>query len=264
MIHETSSVIESRFPFPPLPLTGKGRKEWKLLVSGRHGRRLRRLLHIKGDESDRLFHHLVRPRLSFTTKAIEAVNAGSVTLEGGVVLESEKLADVLAGCRRTVCFVATIGSKIDRKINKLSIANRCADEYLLDRVGSLAIEDFVNAFHLEMAQRLSRRHQGATMRFSPGYCDWPLADQPKLFSLVDTEHIGVSLTESLLMRPRKSLSGIFGIVEAEGGRLPHIYNPCLLCEECDCTERRPTPAHPSAQEQRFRFYRYGSNGGDDS
>lgn len=264
MIHQTSSVIESRFPFPPLPLTGKGRKEWKRLVSGRHGRRLHRLLQVKGDKSDRLFHHLVRPRLSFTTKVIEAVNAGSVTLEKDVVLESEKLSSILAECRRAVCFVATIGQDIDRKIKMLSMSNRCADEYLLDRVGSLAIEEFVNAFHLEMSQQLNRKHQGATMRFSPGYCDWPLADQRKLFSLVDTEHIDVSLTESLLMKPRKSVSGIFGIVEAEGGRLPHIYNPCLQCEECGCPERRPTPSHPSAQEHRFCFYRYGSNGGDDS
>lgn len=264
MIHQTSSVIESRFPFPSLPLAGKGRKEWKRLVSGRHGRRLRRLLHIKGDESDRLFHHLVRPRLSFTTKVIETVNTGSVTLEKGVVLESEKLAGVLAGCRRAICFVATIGPRIDRKINQLSLSNRCADEYLLDRVGSLAIEEFVTAFHLEMAQRFNRKNQAATMRFSPGYCDWPLTDQRKLFSLVDTEHIGVSLTESLLMRPRKSVSGIFGIVEAEGGRLLPTYNPCLQCEEFNCPERRPNPARPSDQEHRFRFYRYGSNGGDDS
>ena len=157
MIYEKSSVIESSFPYPPMPVTGKGRKEWKRLVSGRHGRRLRRLLHVRGDESDRLFHHLIRPRLSFTTKAIDAIESGAVTLEGGIVLKSEKLSALLARCRRALCFIATIGSRIDRKIDHLSRIGRCADEYLLDRVGSLAVEEFVQAFHLEMAQRFARK-----------------------------------------------------------------------------------------------------------
>ncbi|MDD5475923.1 MAG: vitamin B12 dependent-methionine synthase activation domain-containing protein [Syntrophales bacterium] len=261
-MNQSTSVIESNFP--SLPLTGKGRGEWKRLVSGRHGRRLRRLLHIKGDESDRLFHHLIRPRLSFTTKKIEAAGSGSVTLEGGVVLESDKLSKVLEGCRRAVCFVATIGHKIDRKIELLALSHRCSDEYLVDRIGSLAIEEYVHAFHLEMAQRFRGRHQDATMRFSPGYCDWPLEEQEKIFSMVDSARIGVSLLPSLLMKPRKSVSGIFGIVEAEGGRLPDIYNPCTQCEECACHERRSTLSHHGDKDHRFRFYRFGSNGGDDS
>ncbi|MCK9229634.1 MAG: hypothetical protein M0Q23_00115 [Syntrophales bacterium] len=264
MIHQTSRVIEFRFPFSSLPFTDSAGKEWKRLAGGRHGRRLKRLLHNEGDENHSLSDHLVRPRLSFTTTAIETVSAGSVTMEQGVVLESEKLAGTLAGCRWALCFVATIGPEIDRKIKALSRGNRCADEYLLDRVGSLAIEEFVNAFHLEMEQRFTGENKGVTMRFSPGYCDWPLDDQRKLFTLVDTEYIGVSLTESLLMMPRKSVSGIFGIAETEGGRLPPIHNPCLHCRERRCPERRPTPSRPSFQKHRFHFYRVGSNGGDDS
>lgn len=239
--------------FPSDTFTGRGGKEWRRLVSGRHGRRLRRILHNGNGEHQRPLQDLIRPRLTHVTKRIESITPGQVVLEGGIPLKSRKLAKVLADSRRAVCFVATIGHELDRKVANLSSTGRCADEYLLDRVGSLTIEEFVQAFQRETAQRLLRNGQTPTIRFSPGYCDWPLAEQKKMFALVDATGIGVSLTQTLLMRPRKSVSGIFGILERTNGRMPEIYNPCESCNRSNCLERRTAQSLPFDGKQDLRF-----------
>jgi len=220
------------------------RREWNRLLSGRHGRRLRRIL--RDDEAEsRPLDELIHPRLSFAIKSVEIDDGATVTLESGVRLKSGKLAWVLEDCPRAVCFIATIGSEPDREIERLTSEQRLSAAYLLDRVGSLAIEAVVTAFHREMAERFIRRGRGVTMRFSPGYCDWPLAEQRKLFSLVDRKRIGVSLSSSLLMTPRKSISGIFGILDGDRRTRHVLKNPCTRCDRRNCPERRSIPSYLS-------------------
>jgi cobalamin-dependent methionine synthase I len=79
--------------------------------------------------------------------------------------------------------------------------------------------------------------KGVTLRFSPGYCDWPISEQKKVFELVQADMIGVSLNESFLMNPRKSVSGLFGITE-EPSQTVSGYNPCVHCNKRDCFSRR--------------------------
>ena len=52
-----------------------------------------------------------------------------------------------------------------------------------------------------------------TNRYSPGYCGWQVAEQHKLFQLIPDNYCGIRLTESALMDPEKSVSGIIGIGE---------------------------------------------------
>jgi hypothetical protein len=78
---------------------------------------------------------------------------------------------------------------------------------------------------------------GTTVRFSPGYCDWSLREQITLFRMVKTRSIGVSLSPSALMKPRKSVSGVFGL-SADGPASRVRSNPCLMCEKLDCFSRR--------------------------
>jgi len=81
-------------------------------------------------------------------------------------------------------------------------------------------------------------NQGFTIsrRFSPGYCDWDVEQQRILFEAVDGEKAGVELTETCLMLPRKSISGIIGISLADRGI--ENYNPCPTCDKTDCIGRR--------------------------
>ena len=73
-------------------------------------------------------------------------------------------------------------------------------------------------------------------RVSPGYCDWDISQQKRLFQLLDSNTAGVTLTENKLMMPRKSISGVIGI--GLPGKDIEKYNSCLTCTKKDCPGRR--------------------------
>jgi cobalamin-dependent methionine synthase I len=177
---------------------------------------------------------LIKPRLVYHTEKIRKNGKHSVQLEDEVAFKSLKLSSALDDSERVVCFVGTIGTAVEREINKLLSQNHLADAYILDAMGSVAVEDMVEQFQQGMEATCSENDKTVTLRFSPGYCDWPLTEQKKLFSVCDSEKIGVQLLDSCLMSPRKSISGVFGI--APQGSIP--YNPCLDCSKKNCEARR--------------------------
>ena len=119
---------------------------------------------------------------------------------------SHSLADHLLGCSRAAVFVATVGLAPDRLIARYSPAS-LAHACLADALGTERIEALCDLFCTELATK-----EGAlTSRFSPGYGDLPLALQRNIFSILDCARHGVTLNDSLLMSPTKSVSAIVGI-----------------------------------------------------
>lgn len=203
-------------------------------LGGRKNRRLSRATRNKVQTSQGRVQDLMNPKLSYRVLRIPDDRGRLVTLEDGTRLKSLKLAKTLKNSSQIVCFVATVGRDIDREINKLMHENRLSQAYILDSMGSVAVEDMVDRFQKEMTDELERNGSTTTLRFSPGYCDWPVTDQKKLFKFLNTDEIGVRLSESCLMSPRKSISGVFGIVPIDSAH----YNPCIDCRKLNCEARR--------------------------
>ncbi|MBW2562352.1 MAG: hypothetical protein JRE40_16090 [Deltaproteobacteria bacterium] len=215
------------------PVYNEGK--WACGLNERHGRRFRRSVEREGRDFNRLLRRWISPRLTYTIRKIDSIKDGAVTLQGGTVLKSSKLARALRGCHDLLCFIATIGPGIDDTVRRFASQNRLTDMYILDAIGSTAIEDVVDTFHSMMRNTLRKEAKGVSHRFSPGYCDWPVTEQGKLFDLVDPVRIAVTLLPSFLMLPRKSVSGVFGI-SADIQDPP--YNPCSHCGRATCTARR--------------------------
>lgn len=205
------------------------------ILHQRHGRRLRQSLEKEGRNLGQMLRRWINPRLSYTVREITSTEGGRIMLSDGMILESPKLARTVRGCSRLLCFIATIGPGIENAVQRFSQEYRLTDGYVLDTIGSIMIEDVVETFQDMMRKKAHMTGEGVTLRFSPGYCDWPVTEQKKLFTLVDAIRIGVTLTSSLLMTPRKSISGVFGV-----GADPHSlsYNPCSHCRRRDCPARR--------------------------
>lgn len=185
-----------------------------------------------------VLQELAAPALSYKVKRIECIEAGTVHLEGGICFKSPILAKVLEHCDTLILFIATIGSALEEEAARLNEDKRLTRAYVLDRLGSLTAEHVVNAFHENMKHRYAQKGYGVTLRFSPGYCDWPITEQRKLMRLVDAETIGVTMKASCLMHPRKSVSGVFGLFpQAVNGKKP-VYHPCGHCGKKDCNARR--------------------------
>ena len=70
-----------------------------------------------------------------------------------------------------------------------------------------------------------------TRRYAPGYCGWPIEDQSVLLQLLDPAAIGIRYSESLMLEPVHSVSGIFGLREH-----PRISGnmPCHVCTSLSC------------------------------
>jgi len=117
--------------------------------------------------------------------------------------ESADLAKNLADCRRIVLFAATVGIAPDRlslKYSRISPVKSLS----LESIGSERIEALCDTF--------CRQFLNARPRFSPGYGDLPLDLQKAIIAALDCPRkIGLTLNESLLMTPSKSVTAIFGI-----------------------------------------------------
>ena len=102
--------------------------------------------------------------------------------------------------------------------------------YIFDVIGSVAVEKATEKIQEILKGELLKSKLGITDRFSPGYCEWNVAEQQKLFQLMPRGFCGVSLSQSSLMNPIKSVSGIIGI----GTGLKEKGYQCQWCSDVNC------------------------------
>jgi hypothetical protein len=182
---------------------------------------------------------MLKPQLSYRILKLLEVNLSRICLADGTRFKSRKLAKALAKAEAACCFVATVGPAVDIKVQRLMQRKRYADAYVLDAMGSMSAENVVEQFYRRMARRQAEKNGAVTLRFSPGYCDWPIQQQRPLFKLfADTDTPHVALNDSCLMSPRKSVSGLFGLLPPGVEGADPAYNPCSTCAKRGCIARR--------------------------
>ncbi len=120
---------------------------------------------------------------------------------------SSGLAANLKGSNFAVVFASTIGIEIDRIINKYSKISP-VKALVFDAIGAERIEALCNAFNSD----IKREYKTSKPRFSAGYGDFPLLSQKDIFSALNCyKNIGLTLNDSLMMSPSKSVTAIIGI-----------------------------------------------------
>ena len=169
---------------------------------------------------------------------------GRVELEGGTVFESSQLANHLLGCPEVVLFGATLGSRFDIGIRRLSL-QRIAYGAAAQAVGAALIESYCDKLEEEWKGELSAEFTYRS-RFSPGYGDWPLTDQEKIFRLLELpKKIGLTLTAGGLMAPIKSVTAVIGInhgLQNETRKEPDArHSSCNACTALNCPFRKEEP-----------------------
>lgn len=175
---------------------------------------------------------LATPKALYGECYIEDKGKDSVAVtgpRGSVTLTSPILRANLETAERLFPYIATCGAEMDR-------ADLCGGdmlmEYWLDSIKSLAL----GAALSHLGERLERRFAlGKTSTMSPGSADaavWPIEQQRQLFGLFgDVEAlIGVRLTDSCLMVPNKTVSGVRFPTELD-------FRSCQICHREDCPSR---------------------------
>ncbi len=112
--------------------------------------------------------------------------------------------------REVLIYLVTIGPGIDDAVKALMREGELLEAYLLNGIGGGAAEMIAQDLNLCLNDHFNRETPAAAwQRFSPGYGDWSVSDQRKIFVLLEPEQrIGVRLSEGDMMIPEKSTSGI--------------------------------------------------------
>ena len=148
--------------------------------------------------------------------------------------EGKTVCHYLQGCEYAVAFAATVGLEMDRLIQKYAVRST-AKALLFQAIGAERIESLCNAFCGDMATLYQKDGFFARPRFSPGYGDFPLLRQKELFSSLDcARKIGLSLTDSFLMTPSKSVTAVMGFSKTQ----TPLKTGCSVCEKKDCKLRK--------------------------
>ena len=196
---------------------------------------LMRRLHIKdssqhAQELQRLAQEaqaVARPKAVYKAAYVEARGDDHVVIDSKI-LKSRVLRVNLEGVQCVFPYIATCGIELDGWPSGV-------DDLLL-----LFWADLIKEMALEAAEQALEEHLEEnyalelTATMNPGSLeDWPLSEQRPLFDLLGNPQasIGVRLTESFLMVPLKSLSGI---------RFPseESFESCRLCRRENCPGRR--------------------------
>jgi hypothetical protein len=160
---------------------------------------------------------------------------GSSVFAGGQeFIVGKTVSKELEGSDRLFIFVCTAGKTISERSANLLKGEDPVLGYIYDVLGSTIVEAAADRIQNILQQEMKSEGCNITNRYSPGYCNWPVSEQQKLFSLFDGIACGITLTSSALMKPIKSISGIIGI----GHDVKFREYQCELCSSKNCVYRK--------------------------
>jgi len=129
----------------------------------------------------------------------------------GLPLEGEDIRGMLMPCREAVLMAVTLGPRVERLLMRSEVTDM-ADAVIMDACASTAVENVCDHFEFDLREELKLEGLYLTDRFSPGYGDLPLKHQSALCAALDTaRRIGLTVTQNLILVPRKSVTAILGI-----------------------------------------------------
>lgn len=188
----------------------------------------------KGEQIENMVHELVetavsiaRPKAVYTVSYIDNKNGDSLEIDG-IKFTSRVLRANLDKVERVFPYIATCG----RELDEVTVpSGDMLEAFCLDTIKGLVLAMAIGY----LSEYVQRKYAlGQMSHMNPGSLeDWPLTQQKELFSVFgDVEElIGVRLTENCVMRPMKSVSGIYFPTEIK-------FESCQLCPREKCTGRR--------------------------
>lgn len=179
-----------------------------------------------------------KPRAVWNIYPYEAVS-GTIAAPVPLRLVGKSVTGHLAGTGEAAVLAVTVGTDLEEEVSRLFAAGEYTAGLLLDAAGTAAVEQAADAANAYIADQAARRGLAARRRFSPGYGDWPITDQPAMVSLSGGEHIALTVTPSCMLVPRKSVTAIIGLAPAVK-RSPPLCEErgCAGCPQINCIARR--------------------------
>lgn len=191
-------------------------------------------LHGLADECEARLLSAISPKLVYAVFDIERGEEISV-LGTSLKLAGESIRGHLEGCGKCALMAVTLGSGVDSVLRELE-SSAMEKAFVADALASAAVEQVCDLAEEEIKSRLGGLH--FTWRFSPGYGDLPLAIQGDFLNVLNAQkRIGLTVTDSLILIPRKSVTAIIGISNHELKPKTRGCSTCLIREKCEFRKR---------------------------
>jgi hypothetical protein len=169
---------------------------------------------------------LIHPRAIYGAAYVGKRSLDKIEIDG-MEFTSRVLTRNLERIEKVFPYVLTIGDSLE---NIARSSESVAARLVLETAGDLALGSSLDY----VKHHISKQHGlETTSNMGPGQLDWPIEQQGELFSLLGhvKDTIGVTLTENLMMVPRKSISGIIFPKE-------ETFISCQLCKRDKCPSRK--------------------------
>lgn len=177
---------------------------------------------------------IIHPRFGYLftegTLQPEAIEINTFHFQIGKIISRQ-----LKRSEKFALFVATAGKEYEEWVRKYKEKNDALTLFLLDSLGSIIAEKTADYMEKSIASEINTQQWTHTNRYSPGYCGWHLSEQKQLFNVFPSKNpCDIQLTDSCLMLPIKSVSGIIGL----GATVKKHDYTCSICDATHCFRRK--------------------------
>ena len=154
---------------------------------------------------------------------------------GTLKVKSRHLRKNLEGCEKAVLFGATLGTGVDLLMKKRSLTDM-AGVVVLQACAAAMLEEFCDQVCQELSCRMKKEDQYLRPRFSPGYGDFSMEHQGEILRMLEApKQIGLTMTDSSMLVPTKSVTAVIGIGKEER---TDRKEGCQICNKKDCLYKR--------------------------
>jgi cobalamin-dependent methionine synthase I len=155
---------------------------------------------------------LIEAKGVFRLLKVESQASGNIRfIQSDFKIQSKQVTHMLRKSDIVVLFMVTIGNRLENQVNTLLKEEETTRGFVLDAIGSEMTDAVADEMHYHYLKKLAATQgYSITTRFSPGYGDWTLPVQKDILQLCRGDRIDISLTDSYLMIPRKSVSAVLG------------------------------------------------------
>ena len=154
---------------------------------------------------------------------------------GKLDIVSKNLGKNLKGCQSAVVLGATLGAGVDMLLRKYALTDM-ARVVALQACAAAFLEEYLDEYQEKIRKEMKEQGLYLRPRFSPGYGDFSIEHQEMILRMLDTaKTIGLTMTDSSMLTPTKSVTAIIGLSK---NNVPCHTKGCESCNKTDCTYRR--------------------------
>ncbi|WP_297132925.1 vitamin B12 dependent-methionine synthase activation domain-containing protein [Terrisporobacter sp.] len=158
---------------------------------------------------------IINPRYVFRTYFIEKQDINNKKIvylkDSNIKFESEDIYRLFDKCDECILISSTLGLEIEKEIRKLTYTN-LSKGLIIDACATTAIEEVCDILQENIERELLKENKHITMRYSPGYGDLSIEKNVDIINILNSQkEIGLTVTDSGIMIPRKSVVALIGV-----------------------------------------------------